>query len=137
MGSNCGTSISDHSQSSYINIDLNTISLITFNSFFDTLQTQKLQLAIKRIAKKNKVDNVAYNGLHDQGKINYLDGLEREFYISDTIIGFFTLIFDNNELDWQRRAKQEGPIGEEFMRIDVPKIIISKYISTKYRNRIQ
>ncbi|MEO8149984.1 MAG: hypothetical protein ABI723_20260 [Bacteroidia bacterium] len=141
MTSNCGNSISDHPEYGYVTIDLNTTSLLEFNMFFHTLKVDDLGSKIKKFATKNKVDNIIYTlacdtCIHDQTKITYMDTLLEDFFITDTSIGFYLQVFDNNETDWQRRGRQEGIVGEEYMRVEIPKSIVSKFIKNNYRKRI-
>jgi hypothetical protein len=79
---------------------------------------------------------VEYVGEHDQAKLTYRDSLGTDFHINRDHIGFSLWVYDANELDWTRRGRDREDVGDELMRVEVPKRELRTFVSKRYRKRI-
>lgn len=134
--SNCGSSVSDMPERAYYTVDLRTGATLGRDDVIDPTRYRELGRFFQAYAEVHKVDNVEYLGEHDQAKLSYRDSLGTDFHITRDHIGFSLWVFDANEPDWARRGRDREDVGEELMRVEVPKKEMRKFIAKQYRKRI-
>lgn len=126
--SNCGGSISDPAEFAYFTVDLIAGSRVGFADVFDTLRLGELGNVVQAYAREQRVDNVEYLGEHDPMKLEYLDRLDTRFNLTPEHLGLFIRVRDANEPDWGRRGREGETIGEEWMRVDMPKDRVMDFV---------
>jgi hypothetical protein len=134
--SNCGSSVSDMPEHAYYTVDLRTGATLGRDEVMDPKQERELGRFVRRYSEAHRLDNVEYVGEHDQAKLTYRDSLGTDFHITRDHIGFSLWVYDANELDWTRRGRDREDVGDELMRVEVPKRELRTFVSKRYRKRI-